>query len=217
MVTDLCRCGAGHILIDVETSETDWDIKSGSSGRITCPSCAEKYALVHYGRGMALVLATDMAHRRALHERAAKLEKGFLSSPDTKAAIAALVEKAACLPTAAAKYRLMRELHLESSTQATFTKHIRGRHPGDWIPSYFSQSWSRSSATRGLINLSSLLRYLEIPPEAAEACIAECSSLGEQAQVPPEVLQSWGPINLFAAISEDGKKAAQARAALGGE
>lgn len=122
-----CPCGAGAVRVDVSYFDSDWGMRDQSwEGIVECEQCQPRYGFVGAGRGVDLVRIEDKNCSDALRVEATECEDEMLSSAEVAAAVRKLVAEIDALPRMAAKYRLARQLEVETATLTTFRKHTRG-------------------------------------------------------------------------------------------
>jgi hypothetical protein len=199
-IADSCPCGAGQVQIAVWTEDNGWSMKSGWIGKITCESCNPQYAFVTFGRGVALVRAEDVTRSLELQAEAERKEREILESQETRAVLDSMADALEALPSAAAKHRFALEIGVETATLPTFRKHTRGLDMHQWLSWKFPTD---ENTVRSVKRLLPLYKHLGVDPRNIETCLAAALDLRHRATEMPEIVKSWGPINLFAAISED--------------
>lgn len=129
-----CPCGTGTVRVDITYLDTDWGMRDQSwEGIVECGQCQPCYGFVGAGRGVDLVRIEDKNVSNALRVEAAECEAALLASAEVATAIQKLATEIDSFPTVAAKYRLARQLDIESATLPTFRKHIRGVPAAQWL------------------------------------------------------------------------------------
>ncbi|MFS8047048.1 hypothetical protein [Rhizobium sp. BR 314] len=187
--------------IDVTYDDTDWGIRDeGWEAEFTCAECREGYCVVRAGRGVDIIRAEDYRRRDALIQQATSEINAVLRSEAVAHALETFADRVEALPTVAAKYRLLRELKIESVTLATFRKHIRGISVRKWL------SWMvpiERDQERSLRHLVAILDFLSIDSAGLKDVIEHADILRAQAFAAQDnAVMSLGPINLFAAFAQ---------------
>ncbi len=196
-----CPCGQGRLRIDVTYDDTDWGIRDEDwEAEFTCAECREGYCVVQAGRGVDVIRAEDYRRRNALIQQAAAEINAVRCSEAVAHALETFASRVEELPTAAAKYRLLHKLKIESATLATFRKHIRGISVQEWL------SWMvpiERDQERSLRHLIAIFDFLSIDSAGLTDVIDHADSLKEQAFAAQDnAVMSLGPISLFAAFGQ---------------
>jgi hypothetical protein len=210
----VCPCGKGHVLVDVVTLYNGWSTDTPWSGKITCTGCAVLYSLVPFSRGVALVRTDDHQQRQKMHADAVAQETALLESGEVQEVLALFAEELESLSTSLAKYKLVKQLQIESRTLATFRKHIRGITMRQWLEPHFR---TYDHTDRTLKSLLPLFKHVRRDTYLIEKCLGETAAWREQASEMPDVVMSLGSINWFAAVGDPGRSAAAVREAIRSE
>jgi hypothetical protein len=194
-----CPCGAGAIRVDITYLDTDWGMRDQSwEGIVECGQCQPLYGFVGAGRGVDLVRIEDKNGSDALRVEAAECEAALLASAEVAAAIEKLAAEIDALPTMAAKYRLARQLEIESITLPTFRKHIRGVPAARWLEWRFLNGHSARSS---LSNLIPVMEYAGVDSQPIRDCLAKAEDLRNRAFEVLKPVMSLGPVSMLAALT----------------
>ncbi len=198
-----CPCGQGRLRIDVIYDDTDWGIRDeGWEAEFTCAECREGYCVVRAGRGVNVIRAEDYRRRNELMQQATSEINAVLRSEAVANALEKFASMVESLRTAAAKYRLLHELKIESATLPTFRKHIRGISAQKWL------SWMvpiDRDQERSLQHLIAIFDFLSLDSALLKGSIEHAHSLKAQAfAAQNNAVMSLGPISLLAAFGQAG-------------
>lgn len=202
-----CPCRASTVRVDITYFDSDWGMRDQSwEGIIECEQCQPRYAFIGAGRGVDLVRIEDKNCSDALRVEAAECEDEILASVEVAAAIRKLAAEIDALPTMAAKYRLARQLEIESATLATFRKYTRGVPAKRWLESRLLNGQTARSNLAGLLPV---MKYVGMNFQPITDCLAKAEDLRRRAFEVLKPVTSLGPVSMLAALAGNSASSTQ--------